>query len=1087
MAQAQAYKRNKDGLRIDFRGVNTVRPVDQMPPGKYPFAQNVRRRVQEGTTGRPTEGAALFTFGSPVQSVRRMNDSTPSGPVSGFVIISASGTALNANGVQVNNSLSGKRVSLVPFRPNQSVQPWMYVADDNVMLKVRSDGLTYKDGIKEPQVPPTADFHGLQIPASEPGAVFKNGWGPGGHVGAYEGGVNQGLTWGFDASTTNPYANAANALDGDVNTKASSVQQHTHAYAGCIWSFTNPSAPVIPNGLTINVLSEIPPNGSGGLLVTKRSAGVWYTIDGGTSWTQIYNSGTRSKQWDTIVLPANTDPAMVQIMAFSDSHDDMVHYVYEVQLGVQSVNTLYRYTYRSSKTGALSNPSPPSLAGFNLAVQSVDLTATASTDPQVDKIDFYRFGGGLLAYTYVGTAPNSAPTYTDLQPDLVVVNNPQLEFDNFEPFPSIDLPRSGIVNVVAGVITWVSGDQFNTRWLPGNIIVIDGVPYSTDKRPTSATTMTATNTVDGNALSYEIAQPALAAQPMRSMWGPTDNVAFMFGCRDPLRPGTLYFTKGNNPDSAPDTNQIEVTSPSEPLQNGCIVGGQSVVGSTERFWLCYPNFFNALATVTGTAGSPFTLVESIANRGLYAQKGICTDGGALMFFIGKDGIYVSPGGSGSKSITDEDLFNLFPHEGSVQQNITIGATGVTIFAPDFSNPDAMELSFANGYLYFDYKDLTGTVRTLVYDVYAQGWVIDAYQFPVVTHSFEEGVVEGLLVGCTDGTIRQLQGGGIETGTVSLMLPADNAGDARAEKRYGDIYIEAAVAVGNTLTVTPYTSLYKTLVTGAAPSALASTGGGVRSPYIVDFSSGNGLYAKDLEAVFSWSLGTSTIMSLWQVDVIEQPEGVQNRPSDWDDAGTPEPKFVQGFRLEADSFGISKNFKVQSGDDLTIYTPDQVPVTFNGQSIKPFTFTPPFIAHSMRLISTDGVQWRTWGVQWVFELFPDLTPEWQTEGSALGMIGWGHLREMNIAHISTSDLTLLVIPDKWPQFSLTIANSGGIFTKTKVTLPANKSKIYSFRLSSASPFRNFEKDMELKLKSWGSADAYQIIKPFGGNSGLGANL
>jgi hypothetical protein len=63
------------------------------------------------------------------------------------------------------------------------------------------------------------------------------------------------------------------------------------------------------------------------------------------------------------------------------------------------------------------------------------------------------------------------------------------------------------------------------------------------------------------------------------------SVAYMFACGGSLRPGTLYFTKGNNPDSAPDTNQIEVTSPSEPLQNGCIVNGFAQVFSTDRAWI----------------------------------------------------------------------------------------------------------------------------------------------------------------------------------------------------------------------------------------------------------------------------------------------------------------------------------------------------------------------------------------------------------------------------------------------------------------------------------------------------------------------
>src|SRR5208337_1092831 len=157
MVQALNYDREKDGQRLDFRGVDTLSPPDRMPPGKYPYAQNVRRYLQQATIGRAMQNAALFPLAAAsVNSLRRLNDTTPAGPPSGFIIVSSAGADLYAQGMVVKAGLSGKRTSLVPFRPNASVQPWMYVADDNLMVKVRSDGTTYKTGIKEPQAPATA-------------------------------------------------------------------------------------------------------------------------------------------------------------------------------------------------------------------------------------------------------------------------------------------------------------------------------------------------------------------------------------------------------------------------------------------------------------------------------------------------------------------------------------------------------------------------------------------------------------------------------------------------------------------------------------------------------------------------------------------------------------------------------------------------------------------------------------------------------------------------------------------------------------------------------------------------------------------
>jgi hypothetical protein len=432
--------------------------------------------------------------------------------------------------------------------------------------------------------------------------------------------------------------------------------------------------------------------------------------------------------------------------------------------------------------------------------QDSQITATASTDPQVDKIDYYRAGGGLNDFTYVGTGPNPPSTvFEDTLNDLIVAVNPLLQFDNFEPFPSIDLPRNGTVNVSAGsvagtmTVQWVNGSQFNVRWLPGTIIVIGGIAYTLYNRPFSTVTLTVIlpDALPSalNGLIYEIAEPDLAAQPLPYLWGPTDNVNFMFAVGDPLRPGVLYWTKGNNPDSAPDTNQQDVTSPSEPLQNGKIVNGIGTVFSTERAWMIWPNFFNSLATVTGNAGSAWTLQESISTRGLYIPTALGVDGGGNLFFRAKDGIYISPGGQGAKSITDDDLFNLFPHEGIDIAAVTLG--GYTIYPPDDTQPSKQKINVANGYVYYDYVSSDNAPRTLVFDIAAMGWVIDEYQYPVTLHILEEGPnVNGTLVGCSNGEVRNLTKTGAEVANAAVLMPSFNAGESRAQKHVGDLFIEA---------------------------------------------------------------------------------------------------------------------------------------------------------------------------------------------------------------------------------------------------------------------------------------------------------
>ena len=93
MANPQSYGRIKDGLRFRPGGINTVRAVDQLvQPGDYAYLQNVRGYLQDRLIGRTTESSALLTLSAIPHTMRRLNDSTPEGPVSGYVrIIGAAG------------------------------------------------------------------------------------------------------------------------------------------------------------------------------------------------------------------------------------------------------------------------------------------------------------------------------------------------------------------------------------------------------------------------------------------------------------------------------------------------------------------------------------------------------------------------------------------------------------------------------------------------------------------------------------------------------------------------------------------------------------------------------------------------------------------------------------------------------------------------------------------------------------------------------------------------------------------------------------------------------------------------------------
>ena len=145
-----------------------------------------------------------------------------------------------------------------------------------------------------------------------------------------------------------------------------------------------------------------------------------------------------------------------------------------------------------------------------------------------------------------------------------------------------------------------------------------------------------------------------------------------------------------------------------------------------------------------------------------------------------------------------------------------------------------------------------------------------------------------------------------------------------------------------------------------------------------------------------------VLDLWQPSWTPFPEGTQDRPTAWEDCGSPGNKFIQGLLLEANTFGNAKAIAVQRSDDFAIFTPNESPITLGNQRIIALTFTPASSWHiNSGSYTTDGVLWRHgpdlgWRCEWVTQPYPESTVEWQSEFTlAYGLKGWQHLREMNM--------------------------------------------------------------------------------------------
>lgn len=298
-------------------------------------------------------------------------------------------------------------------------------------------------------------------------------------------------------------------------------------------------------------------------------------------------------------------------------------------------------------------------------------------------------------------------------------------------------------------------------------------------------------------------------------------------------------------------------------------------------------------------------------------------------------------------------------------------------------------------------------------------------------------------------------------------------------------------VGSSLQVKPYTALYTSQVSDANIVVSSSNLQG-RVESVLDFYQGVGIESRDLETAFSWTISTGTILYTWQPSFIENPENTNNRATDWIECGGA-TGFVQGIVIEADSSNVTKVFQLQDSDTLAFHTLREVGtgVAFNGQSVKAFSCTAPFIAHSVRVVTTDAVSWRVWRTELVFQPFPETTMNWQTELTSLGGEGFQHLRMMNLEYISTATITLSFAVDTGngsiAPATITIPSSSGTQAKIKLTPSPNKWKLISFGASSTAPIRLFLDGLEIWTRSWGSSSEYRKLKPWGGKSAPAAEV
>lgn len=778
-------------------------------------------------------------------------------------------------------------------------------------------------------------------------------------------------------------------------------------------------------------------------------------------------------------------------------------------IGTTGAPYLYRYRGRASaeiQTGAYGNAGPAMRVANGISAHQQDIRVTIAVqhpDPRVVWLDVFRYGGSLTEWIYVGTISNYVgSSLLDTLSDTAIADNPRLEFDNFQPFPVFDMPRSGVATIApkaggGGDINITSGaallfyDPANLDkpyYGQGNQIIILGQAYTFYRSPTSATHVEVVETPPASgAGNFVLPSPQIWHQPFAFVWGPFgggSSGTFFFGVGDLNRPGALYWTKGNRPESAPDSNVLDITSPSEPMQNGLMWDGRAWVFSSDRLFAIYPTFGEA---------SDFIAIEVPNSKGLF-MRWCLTVGKDAFYFRARDGIYKCAGGA-PESITDEDLYSIFPHESPLSsftvdgQAATPSGSGGVFIPPDDTVEAAQRLAYADGFLYYDYQGTDGKLYTLVYNTVTGGWISrDIYNPQVKIHYQEEGgtdyqtglPIHEVALGATDGCIYAYSSAFADAGgnkiSGRVRTRATDTGDPRPRKLFGDILLDFETECETFDVVAGFDNY-----TFFSVLTLSGTNFTGRRRSVLDINSGLGQHAANEGLDISWSSASARpALYFWEPSYLPRPELTVLRATDWTDDGYPGAKFFQGFYIEGDSLGVPRTFDVQlDGGGVA-----QAAMSFNAGNRQeiPYSFTTPFISRLVRIVPKDPNFWRLFKVRWIWEPAPDLALNWITQGTTHDFANFFHHRDARIALISSAVVTLAITRlDDGTIFSYAIPSTGGIHQKPYLVLQPMKGKLVSYSLTSSAAFRLFQKDCSMRVGEWGRGDAYRVVNPFGDTS------
>jgi hypothetical protein len=635
----------------------------------------------------------------------------------------------------------------------------------------------------------------------------------------------------------------------------------------------------------------------------------------------------------------------------------------------------YRYYAYDSSTGVRSNTSPVGFGPVRPVRWPVQVSLTQHPDAACDKLAVERRGGSPPGWHLLGTTANSAtPVFIDTISDAAAESIPQSEdsgLTNCALWPLPQKPQSGSGAVAAGTSVQDATAPWSTLMMRGTGVIVGGkfsllrrVLHQSGDPAGKASIIELEDNVGGsNVLAWEIPKPVYVAQPLPVLFGVWEGR--MFGLGDPVDPSAYYVTRRRDYDSTFELLRFEITG--QILQNGCIYNGAPYIWSTEHLFRIENGGFDDQGNLILLA------VRVPGTRGLFARWA-CTSGDR-MYWLDREGLVASSGGE-SMSVTDDDLYPLFPHDGTALSGIVANALN----PPDLAQAAALRLSFGGQRLYFLYIDTASARRALEYRIRrdaASGWYPHVFTPGVATLYYEEGPAKhAWLAGGADATTAKLyaltdaQSDGGTAIAWKAVPKYEIGGDGRKQKRWGDYATEIDLD-GSTVNVTPQFDL------GASAAALialndAGVGALWRTGDLGVTPAGSGVLAHTMSLLFAGSVTTKRPkIKTWEPSLLDRPETTLLRATDFEDAAPSGPKYVRGVALTFDSLGSTRSANVYIDGDLSTVIATISGITSgSGPKRQFFPLVPPFYASTLLISPTDAASWMLFGVDWMADAAPD---------------------------------------------------------------------------------------------------------------------